>query len=341
MKMNPTKTLAIAFAGLSLFACNREEEQDMVAPLKATQEAELVGYDPSTCNLIQSFGAGELPRAVDVVEEDGAVMLVKAQRRGHNGKYLSEEPALLLNASDPATGLLNAFDSHMLGVSGLLTVGDAAGQKANQDGGRIILDFSPAGTVTMKSILVTDIAEDEKGSIIELFSSTGQLLDQKEVPVTGDNGAVFVTFDNVTGVSKAVVTFGAARKTSGSGAIGRLQLCVDGQGSTAEACSAAIQSVWLQYTGATPANVAVTAQEGTSARVIFSEKGMKPGTLFKLSAEDAAGFGAAALVLTTNKKEKQTISLACNASTALKKQYGSFRVVEARDLYSDYPLQLQ
>jgi hypothetical protein len=192
----------------------------------------------------------------------------------------------------------------------------------------------------MKTILLTDIDEDDQGSKIELFSSTGQLLDRQEVPVSGANAPVFVSFDNVPGVAKAVVTFGAERKTTGSGGIARLQLCVDGQGMRDETCSSAIQSVWLQYTGDKPANVKVTAKGGASARTLFSGKGMKQGTMFKLAAESEAGIGEA-LVIETNRKEKHIISLQCNGSTSIKTQYGNFRVVEARQFYTGYPLKLQ
>jgi hypothetical protein len=338
MKTFLTKTIAVASASFILFACDRDEEQELVEPMKASQEAELVGYDPTTCNLVQTFGSGELPRSASVIEEDGAVMIVTAQRRGHNGKYLEETEGVLLDPRDPATDLIGMFDAQMLGVYGLLTVGDASGRGANQEGGRLILDFSPVGSVTMKTMIVTDIAEDEAGSKVELFSSTGQLLDKKELPTRGDNEAIIVSFDNVPGVAKAVVTFGAERKSIGSGAIARLQLCVEGQGRRDEARYTDVRSIWLQYTGDKPANVKVTAKEGASNRMLFSENGMKPGTMFRLAATGAATLGEA-LIIETNRKERHTIPTHRDHTASLNKQYGSFKVVEAR--CTDYPLQLQ
>jgi hypothetical protein len=339
MKTFSTKIAAVAFASLFLFACDREEDQEFVEPMKASQEADLVGYDPTTCNLVQTFGSGELPRSVSMIEEDGAIMVVKAQRRGHNGKYLDETEGVLLDPRDPATNLTNPFDAQMLGMfGGILTVGDASGQGANQEGGRLILDFSPVGSVTMKTMVITDIAEDEEGSKIELFSHSGQLLELRELPTKGSNEAIIVTFDNVPGVAKAVVTFGAERKNIGSGAVARLQLCVEGQGQYDDARYSDVRSIWLQYTGDKPTNVNVSAQKGASSEMMFSEKGMKPGTMFKLAAADGLSIGEA-LFIETNRKEKQTIPTKADGSASLKKQYGSFRVVEAR--CSDYPLRLQ
>src|SRR5690606_18501761 len=103
MKASHTNTFAVAFASLFLFSCEQKTEQDLVEPMQVSQQDDLRGYDPTTCNLIQDFGKGTLPRKADVIEEDGAVMIVKAQRRAHNGKYLPETEALLLDAHDPAT----------------------------------------------------------------------------------------------------------------------------------------------------------------------------------------------------------------------------------------------
>ncbi|TPE45535.1 hypothetical protein [Pontibacter mangrovi] len=338
MKTISTKIIAASLASISLFACNAEEEQELVEPMKASQEADLVGYDPTTCNLVQNFGSGELPRAVDIIEEDGAVMIVKAQRRGHNGKYLEETEGLLLDPSTPSTNLINPFDAQMLGVYGLLTVGDASGEAVNEQGGRLILDFSPVGSVTMKTMVLTDIDEDEAGSKVELFSKTGQRLDEQLIPAKGDKAAVILSFDNVPGVAKAVVTFGADRRRAGSGAVARLQLCVEGVGRRDEARFNNVQSLWLEYTGDKPANVAVRAKEGESSNAIFTAKGMKPGTMFKLSASANGSLGEA-LEISTNHKEQDIIPTNANPNASLKAQYGSFRVVEAR--CSDYPLQLE
>lgn len=308
--------------------------------MKVSQEEKLVGYDPTTCNLVQTFGTGELPRHVSMIEEDRAVMTVTAQRRGHNGKYLEETEGLLLDPTDPATDLTNPFDRQMLGMfGGILTVPDETGTKANRAGGRVTLDFSPVGSVTMKQMLFTDIAEEDRGSKVELYSASGQLLEQKEIPVMGKNQGIFVSFDNTPGVAKAVVTFGAERKNVGSGAIARLQLCVDGQGRYDKTRYSGVQSLWLEYTGSNPANVTVTAKEGESGKQIFSAKGMKPGTMFKLASEEVMKPLGETLEIETNRKEKQIIPVNPDNTSSLKKQYGSFRVVEARG--TSYPLHLE
>ncbi|PVY40453.1 hypothetical protein [Pontibacter virosus] len=339
MKAFTTKTFAVAFASLFLFSCERNADQDLVEPMQASQQQDLRGYDPTTCNLVQSFGEGELPRKANVIEEDGAVMIVKAQRRGHNGKYLPETEAVLLDAHDPATDLVNFMDARFDGMSGLLTVGDESGLKANREGGRITLDFSPVSSVTMKTMVFTDIAEEDKGSKVALYSRTGQLLVQKEIPANGKNEVSFVWFDNVPEVAKAVVTFGAERSKTGSGAIARLQMCAEGQGRYDDARYQDVRTLWLEYTGQQPANVTVKSmQEGNSGNVVFEAKGMKPGTVFKIAASEANSLGES-LEIGTQRGEKQLIPVKADPAASLKKAYGNFRVVEAR--CSNYPLKLE
>ncbi|MCP2042999.1 hypothetical protein [Pontibacter sp. HSC-36F09] len=339
MKTFSTKTFAIAFASLFLFSCERTDEHDVVAPMATAQSDNLIGYDPTTCNLVQSFGEGPLPRTADVIEEDGAVMIVKAQKRGQNGKYLPETPALLLDAHDPATDLVNWMDANMLAMNGLLTVGDGTGQKANREGGRLVLDFSPVSTVTMKTMVFTDIADEDKGSKVELYSRSGQLLEQKEIPTGEKNSTVIVSFNNVPGVAKAIVTFGNERSKVGSGAVARLQLCIEGQGRYDDARYQDVHTLWLEYTGEKPANVTVkSVQEGNSGNVVFEAKGMKPGTAFKIAASAANAFGES-LEIKTQRGEQQLIPVNADPSASLKKEYGSFRVIEAR--CSDYPLKLE
>lgn len=339
MKTFSTKTLALAAASLFLFSCERNTDTDSVEPMAATQSDNLIGYDPTTCNLVQTFGEGTLPRTTDVIEEDGAVMIVKAQKRAANGKYLQETQALLLDAHDPATDLVNWMDANMLDMTGLLTVGDGTGKQAHREGGRIILDFSPVSTVTMKTMVFTDIAAEDKGSKVELYSRNGQLLEQKEIPTGEKNSAVIVSFNNVPGVAKAIVTFGEEGKGIGSGAIARLQLCVEGQGRFDDARYQDVHTLWLEYTGQQPANVTVKSmQGGNSGNVLFEAKGMKPGTAFKIAASAATALGET-LEIKTQRGEQQLIPVKADPAASLKKQYGSFRVVEAR--CSDYPLKLE
>ncbi|MBX0333669.1 hypothetical protein K3G39_10510 [Pontibacter sp. HSC-14F20] len=339
MKTFSTKTFAFAFASLFLFSCERNEERDIAEPMALTQNDNLIGYDPTTCNLVQSFGEGTLPRAADVIEEDGAVMIVKAQKRGHNGKYLQETQALLLDAHDPATDLVNRMDASMLAMTSLLTVGDGSGQNANRQGGRLILDFSPVNTVTMKTMVFTDIAAEDKGSKVELYSRNGQLLESKEIPTGEKNSTVIVSFNNIPAVAKAIVTFGDERSKVGSGAVARLQLCVEGPQRYDDARYQDVHTLWLEYTGQRPANVTVkSVQEKDSGNVVFEAKGMKPGTLFKIAATEANSLGES-LEIKTQRGEKQLIPVKADPTASLKKEYGSFRVIEAR--CGSYPLKLE
>lgn len=314
------KILFVAFLSLCLVGCSVEE--DPVEPLRSTNNSDLVGYDPDGCNLIQSFGQGALPRLVSLIEEDRVIMSVKAQRRGHNGKYLSEEQGLLLDPSQ-SLDMIEEFDRHMLGMAGLLTVHDGSGARVNKKGGRVIMDFSRVGSVMMKNMLLVDVGS--AGATVELFSKHGQLLDKQHV-VTEAKSARFIGFGDTPGVAKIIVTFGDERKLNGSGAIARLQMCIEGEGRCIPVCYGELNSMWLAYTGTKPINVKVSSKNGASSKVLFNGHGVKPGTMFRIV--NASGFGES-LAIETNRKENHIISLQCEASPSIKKQYGMFKVVQA------------
>lgn len=320
MKATGKRILFVAFLSLCLVGCSVEE--DPLESLRSTNNSDLVGYDPDGCNLIQSFGEGAVPRLVNLIEEDRVIMSVKAQRRGQNGKYLAEEQALLV---DPAQSpdMVDEFDRHILGMVGLLTVHDGSGSKVNQKGGRVIMDFSRVGSVMMKNMLLVDIGST--GATVELFSKNGQLLEKQRV-ITEAKAARFIGFRNTPGVAKIVVTFGDERKLEGTGAVGRLQMCIEGEGRCIPVCYGELNSMWLEYTGAKPINVKVSSRNGASSKVLFDGRGMKPGTMFQV--KNQGGFGEA-LAIETNRKENHVIPLQCDASPSIKKQYGVFMVVQA------------
>lgn len=341
MKKAVTKsTAAMALLCLTLVGC--ENIEDTVAPeepMKVSQAAEMVGLDPSTCNLMRLAQNSTSPSLIQNIEEDGAQIQVTAQKRGHNGKYLNATPAVVLDPRIDGAGLMTPMEARIISVPGIITVGDGAGTAVNNNGGRLVLDFSSVGSVTLKAMLIADIDSDEKGSKVELYSSNGQLLYQKELPVTGDLSSTIIGLGNTPKVTKMVVTFGNERTKVGSGAIGLLQMCVEGQGQRNDYCTDQISSVWMEYTGRTPANVNIRSVAGASSKVIFSQKGMKPGTMFKLYNYEGLG---EALVVETNKKERQTISLDCSKRPVpIKEEYGSFRVVQAGTESSPYSILLQ
>ncbi|MBC5772647.1 hypothetical protein H8S95_01115 [Pontibacter sp. KCTC 32443] len=313
--------------------CNTEE--DAVKPLATSNQEELVGWTDAVCNLIQSFGATASPGLVTTVEENGALMHVTTQRRASNGKYLPETHAMLVGGRETPE-LIGFMDAIVLGVSNMLTVPNESGDGINQTGGRIIIDFTPSGSATVRDMILTDIDTDEKGSKIELFSNTGQLLLSKEIPVTGDKNPLFVSLENVPGVAKAIVTFGDKRSLNGSGAIARIQMCVEGAGRCVSLCSAPVNKLWLQYVGTRPINV--KARMGTES--LMNGNGMKPGTMFKIEhGSDLRN----TLTLETNRKDVPAVSLTCgdNGQLSLSGDNDLFRVVDARSSNYSYPLCLQ
>ncbi len=304
-----------------LAACTPDEET--VQPLKTTNQDEIVGYDDSGCNMMQLYGDGAKPSNVFTIIEDGIEMRVTAQRRGHNGKYLPETAALLLDPAQHPELVSNSAYTN-IGMNGLLTVPDEAGTYINEKGGRVILDFSATGSLTMKNMVFTDIDADEAGTKIELFSNTGQLLMTKDIPLIGDKGSVIVGLDNQPGVSKIIVTFGEERTGKGSGTIGRIQMCRDGMGQCISACTREVNTVWLQYVGSRPINVKALSQNA----VLLRSNGMKPGTIFKVEhAEDLIN----ALQIETNHKGVPDINLTCNDGlVSLTENNSLFRLIDAR-----------
>ncbi|MER2997973.1 hypothetical protein [Pontibacter populi] len=331
MKTATINSLFIAGLSILLAACSPDEEA--VKPLSTTNQDELVGYNPSGCNLIQSFGDVVKPSMVTSITEDGIAMTVSAQRRGNNGRYVAETAAILLEPSQHPE-LIAEFDRHILGVYGMLTVPDEAGTGANLSGGRVIIDFTQTGSITMKNMLFTDIDEDEAGSKVELYSSTGQLLMAKDIPLAGDSKGIFVGFNNQPGVSKIIVTFGGERTRNGSGTIARMQMCRDGVGQCVGTCTSSVNTTWLQYVGNRPINVRASISNESSSELLLRSNGMKPGTIFKIEhSSDLIN----ALTIETNRRDVPVFSLACEEGVvSLTENNNMFRMLDARSANSDY-----
>ncbi|WP_210490664.1 hypothetical protein [Rufibacter aurantiacus] len=89
----------------------------------------------------------------------------------------------------------------------------------SNNGGKLFLDFSAYGTVTMNSITVLDVDSYENGGKVELRDIKGNVLKTVKLAVSGNNGKQIVNLGGTPGVVKMVITLGNSGQLVGSGAI--------------------------------------------------------------------------------------------------------------------------
>ncbi|WP_018479367.1 hypothetical protein [Pontibacter roseus] len=221
--------IALAMLGIVSMGCEKEEQ--MTEPM-ALSEVKRYGTDPTSCEIIefdeQEYSTGG---TIAMAYSQGTPVGVSAQRRLPNGTYRTENVARLFDTSSPS-GALQDFrtpnNNAMRPMGNILLVNQAEAGETNfyGEGGRIEMDFSAMGSITLKGIHVLDIEEDEAGSTLALYSQSGQLIKTMPLPVTGGNGATRLRIDT-PGVHKLVVTFTGKKKKSGDGAIDVIEFCRD------------------------------------------------------------------------------------------------------------------
>jgi hypothetical protein len=107
----------------------------------------------------------------------------------------------------------------------------AADPNDNAHGGRLVLDFSAAGPVTVNSMNVLDIEKyKESRSRVDFYDGANNKINATDIMIapTGDNGVGTVYFSDMEGVVKMVVTFDGswnASTNAGGGAIDNIEFC--------------------------------------------------------------------------------------------------------------------
>ncbi|MHC2990659.1 hypothetical protein OB13_03320, partial [Pontibacter sp. HJ8] len=218
----------IALTVLGVVSMGTEKDVQLIEPLPYSQ-MRVYGTDPTSCEIIEfeedSYNTNNI---ITEVYSQGTPVTVSAQQLQPNGEYKSENVAKLFDTSSP-TGKLQDFRTpnkeamRPMGRVLLVSKGDTPEADKYRNGGRIEMDFSAMGSITLKGIHVLDIEEDEAGSTVELYDQSGKLLKTMPLPVTGANGATRLRIDT-PGVNKLVVSF-TGKNNSGNGAIDVIEFC--------------------------------------------------------------------------------------------------------------------
>lgn len=227
MKTITKNAMMLGVAGLLLMGCDKEEATEM-QPLDAIAQEQNFGTDPTSCEIIEFE---EATGNVNTVYSQGTPVQVSAQLRLPNGKFKKNNTALVIDTSVPnPQGFRTPNPAAIRPMGNILTISEGKGKKQAQaisdEGGRIELDFSAMGTITLKGIHILDIEKHEAATTIEVLDAKGRVLKTLHPPVTGAKGATRVSIEQ-KGVAKLRVTFESTQKGKGGGAIDVIEFCRD------------------------------------------------------------------------------------------------------------------
>lgn len=223
-----TNAIALSVLGFGLMSC--EKEAQLTEPIALT-EVKNFGTDPASCEIIE-FEESEYSTdgAIGTAYSNGTPVTIAAFQRHPNGSYIPQNAAKLFNTSVPydhPQKFKTPNPNAMRPMGKVLLIHNGQDSKSELKSGRIEMDFSAMGSITLKGIHVLDIEQDEAASTIELYDPAGELIKTMPLPVTEAYGATRLRIDT-PGVQKMVVTFkGIKNSKKGDGAIDVIEFCRD------------------------------------------------------------------------------------------------------------------
>src|SRR5690606_23404743 len=153
-------------AGLLLMGCDKEEVLES-QPLSGVVQEQRFGTDPTSCEIIEFE---EATGNIHTVYSQGTPVQVSAHLLLPNGKFKKNNNALVFDTSIPNQQDFRTPNPAAIRPMGnILTISDNKGKKQPiaDEGGRIELDFSAMGTITLKGIHILGIEQQEAGTTIE------------------------------------------------------------------------------------------------------------------------------------------------------------------------------
>lgn len=222
-----TNIIALSLLGSVLMGSEKEPQ-----PAETTIHSEVKkwGTDPTSCEILE-FEESEYNTAnnIHTAYSNGTAVSIAAYRLQPNGEYATDNTARLFDTGG-APAAANQFrtpnTNAMRPMGKVLRVSNSSESDAAIEEGRIEMDFSAMGSITLKGIHVLDIEKDEEASTVELYDQAGKLIKTMPLPVTGTHGATRLRIDT-PGVQKMVVTFAGKNSKGGNGAIDVIEFCRD------------------------------------------------------------------------------------------------------------------
>lgn len=277
-----------AIAGL-FYGCQQEDLLPEAGPAKMDSQTAAVLAE--NCDVIDFENAGLFPRdengfITGVTSQKGAQVKVTGLARYSvisDTDWDTQNRANIFNTTDLPDGhpdwdletpnWSNTTPSlgNVLIVQELMAPYNVASTpNDNAHGGRLELDFSEVGPVTVNSMHVLDIEQHaELRSRVDFYDAANNKINTADIMIapTGDNGVGTVTFSNIKGVVKMVVIFDGTWNqytNAGSGGIDNIEFCKDTP-PTPECgpCEGKVSSLTFQYNGADNTKLMASVKTGS------------------------------------------------------------------------------
>ncbi|MCC9168837.1 hypothetical protein [Pontibacter harenae] len=262
MKKHFIRACYVAALVSSFYACTTPAEEEGIAEFAKIHKAAMAEISPG-CEMI-TFEPGTYKRGADgFVTEltssagSGPVLVSAFRKISTSSTYQTKSVANVFDSFQAKT-VQDQEKAQQFHVQDLLTpntnyggfgigVGGASTAYANDrnlgnlliinrsdnfnvaydysPGGKMIIDFSNLGTVTLKAVTVIDIDSYEAGSEVRMYGTDGELLKAVPMEVSGDNGVQVLNLGDTKGVQTMEVYLGLVNEETGSAAIDNIEFC--------------------------------------------------------------------------------------------------------------------
>jgi hypothetical protein len=356
MKTLTSRPLAfIALAGL-FYGCQQDEFQpEPTSSIKVDSPAALMIAE--NCDVIDFENPGVFPRDASgyitgVRSQKGATVHVLGNARWSNvpaSQWETDNRANIFNTTnlpdghpDKDLGTPN-WNNTTPALGNVLIVQELVGPhnvasdpNDNAHGSRMEFDFTEVGPVTVSSMDVVDIEQHaELTSRVDFYDAANNKINGADILIapTGDNGVATVTFAEMKGVLKMVVTFDGSwnpTTNAGSGAIDNIMFCKDAPPPpTCGPCEGKINSLTFKYNGPDNALVIASVKVGAFFLPIGIFNDLDAGETFVLDGsknkDKRGGFagtlGTEVILVQTSKGKMKTTSIHTSCSQPIYESY--------------------
>jgi hypothetical protein len=309
MKRFTLKPLAIiAMAGL-FYGCQQEDLAPATTPIK--MESRAASVIDENCDVLDFENPGFFPRDTEgyitgVISQKGANVKVTGYAR------TSTAPATQWGTTNRAnifytTGIPNDHPDGDLktpnwnnttpSLGNVLIVQElvaphniASDPNDNAHGGKLEFSFAELGSVTVNSMDVLDIEQHyELKSRVDFYDKADSKINTTDIFIapTGNNGVAKVTFPEMKGVVKMIITFDGAwnpTTNAGSGAIDNIEFCKEiPPVPPCLPCEGKVNSLTMKYNGPDNANLIASVKVGFFYLPIYIIKDLDAGETFTLN----------------------------------------------------------
>jgi hypothetical protein len=288
MKSSMLRPVAfLALAGF-FYGCQQEELTPASALIKVDSQAPVVIAE--NCDVITFENPGAFPRDANgyitgVLSQKGATIKVAGYARASDvpaSEWGTTNRANIFNTTNLPDGHPDGdletpnWDNTTPSLGNVLIVQELvpphnvpSDPNDNAHGGLLELDFSAVGPVTVNSMHVLDIEQHtELRSRVDFYDAANNKINATDIMIapTGNNGVGTVTFSEMKGVVKMVVTLDGSwnpTTNAGSGAIDNIEFCKDTPPVPCGPCEGKVSSLTLKYNGADNTKLVASIKTGS------------------------------------------------------------------------------